>query len=63
MIKIKAIKIAMVNKNINNITLANKLNMNVNTISRWINGNNLEQIDKFLDMLIILDIDITDIKK
>jgi len=43
--------------------LAEKLNINVNTVSRWINGKHLENFDVFLNMLKILKIDIDDIKK
>lgn len=63
MIDMKYIKIAMINKNINNNDMSKLLNLNVNTISRWINGNNLYNIEKFIDMLNILDIKVSDIKK
>lgn len=63
MINIKEIKHAMIDKNINIKELANKLNLSVNTISKWINGNNLNQIDKFLEMIIYLDIDLNKLKK
>jgi transcriptional regulator with XRE-family HTH domain len=42
-------------------SLANKIDINVNTLSRWINGNNLNQIEKFLMVLVLLHIDINKI--
>lgn len=60
---IKAIKKAMIDKNLNNKELAAIIKINENTISRWINGNNLSNINKFLEMLEILELDINDIKK
>ena len=50
-------------KNLNNKELAKIIKINENTISRWINGNNLSNINKFLEMLEILELDINDIKK
>ena len=63
MLNIKNVKIEIVKKDITNVQLAEKLGMNVNTISRWLNGNNLEQIEKFLEMLKILDLNVNDIKE
>lgn len=63
MIDYKKIKIAMYENNINNIELSEKLNVNVDTISRWINGKHLDSFDKFLEMLKILNLKIEDIKK
>jgi transcriptional regulator with XRE-family HTH domain len=63
MINTKAIKKAMIDKDLSVIELSNILNLNVNTVSRWINGNNLNQIDNFLNLLIYLNLDIKEIKK
>lgn len=59
----KIIKKAMIDKNLNNIELASILKINENTVSRWLNGKNLSNINKFLEMLEILELDINDIKK
>lgn len=59
----KIIKKAMIDKNLNNIELASILKINENTVSRWLNGKNLSNINKFLEMLKILELDINDIKK
>lgn len=63
MINTTRIKIAMLEKNLTVIELAENLQINVNTISRWINGKNLSSIEKFIEMLQILELDINDIKK
>lgn len=63
MIDTKKIKIAMIENNINVIEMSEKLNVNVNTVSRWINGNHLSSIEKFIEMLSILHLNIDDIKK
>lgn len=63
MINTTRIKIAILEKNFTVIELAEKLQINVNTISRWINGKNLNSIKKFIEMLEILELDINDIKK
>lgn len=63
MINVKEIKHAMIDKNINIKELAKEINLSVNTISKWVNGNNLNQIDKFLEMIIYLDIDLKKLKK
>lgn len=53
----------LIDKKITIKQLSKNINLSVNTISKWINGNNLAQIDKFLDMVIYLDIDINELKK
>lgn len=63
MLNMKRVKIRMIEKNITNIEIAEKLKCNINTISRWLNEKNIENIEKFIDMLIMLDIDIKQIKK
>jgi transcriptional regulator with XRE-family HTH domain len=63
MIDYKIIRIEMIKKEINEIELAKKLNINVNTLSRWLNGKNLININKFFELLDILELDLSDIKK
>lgn len=63
MINEKVLKHAMIDKNIGVKELAKALNLSINTVSMWVNGNNLNQIDKFLDMIVFLDIDIKKLKK
>jgi len=53
----------MIEQNFTHTIVANNLNINVNTVSRWANGNNLEQIEKFIDLMILLNIDLKEIKK
>lgn len=43
--------------------VANKLKINEQTISNWINNRNLSNIIKFIELLNLLDLDIKDIKK
>lgn len=43
--------------------ISNILGIHEQTISNWINYRNLNNICKFLDLLILLDLDIKDIKK
>lgn len=45
------------------IDLSDKLKINVNTVSRWLNGKNLNNIDNFLSMMYLLEISVEDIKK
>lgn len=58
---INIIKIRMIEKELNNKNLASMLSINENTISRWINGKNLIQIENFLKMLEYLNISINEI--
>lgn len=39
------------------------LNIHEQTISNWINNRNLSNINKFIELLILLDLDIKDLKK
>lgn len=41
--------------------VADKLNINNQTLSNWINNRNMINITKFLELLYILDINIDDI--
>lgn len=59
----KIIKIKMIENDISLKELAEKINVNINTVSRWINGKNLENTEKFIEMLSILNISIEEIKK
>ena len=63
MINNKLIKMKMIEKDLNIIKVAELLGVSNNTLSKWANGKNLQQIDKFLDLLILLNIDIKEIKK
>lgn len=45
---------------INDIALI--LNLNAMTLSNWINGRNTKQIDNFINLMLLLDIDIKEIK-
>lgn len=42
--------------------IANILNISDMTISNWINGRNLNQIEKFINLMLLLDIDIKEVK-
>ncbi|MDF2879598.1 MAG: helix-turn-helix protein [Clostridiaceae bacterium] len=57
----KLLKIQLVKKDMTVIELAEKIGVNVNTVSRWMNGNNLNQIEKFLEMLKVLDVNYKDL--
>lgn len=43
--------------------VAEKIDVNEQTISNWINGKNISNIDKFLRLLKFLEIEINEIKK
>ena len=60
MIKNK-LKIKIAEKETTNREIAKKIGVNENTISRWINGNSLEQIYNFYLLCKELDVDIKDI--
>lgn len=57
----KLIKIKMIEKDYSLADLSKMLDINLNTISRWINGNNISNIEKFIELCKILDIDIKDL--
>lgn len=59
--KYKIIKIKIMEKGYSSKGLADKLNITEQTISNWINGKNIKQIDKFVELCILLDIDIKDL--
>lgn len=58
----KIIKIKMIEKGYKLNEIAEILKINHNTISRWINGNNINNIEKFIELCKLLDIDINDFK-
>lgn len=62
MINTKYIRYKMIEKDFSIIQLSKEIDINVNTISRWLNGNNLNNIEKFIEMMIILDIDVNELK-
>lgn len=43
--------------------IAKKINIHEQTLSNYISGKNLSNINKFLELLYILDIELEDIKK
>lgn len=43
--------------------IADKIGINPQTLSNWVNNRNLNNISKFINLLILLDLDISDIKK
>lgn len=59
----KKIKARIYEKGLEYKDIANALNIHVQTISNWINNRNLNNINKFIQLLILLDLDISDIKK
>lgn len=63
MIDIIRIKQQLIAKNMTVKELAELLNVNVNTVSKWLNGKHLDSINTFLDMMKILNLKIDDIKK
>lgn len=63
MINSKEIKKRMIDKNLNVSEVSKLINVNINTVSRWLNNKNLNQIENFLKLLEILELEIKDIKK
>jgi transcriptional regulator with XRE-family HTH domain len=63
MIDYKLFKHKLIEYDLNANEIANKLNISANTVRRWLRGENLEQIEKFICLLELLKIDIKDIKK
>lgn len=59
----KKIKARIYEKGLEYKDIANALNIHEQTISNWINNRNLNNINKFIQLLILLDLDINDIKK
>lgn len=57
------IKSKIYEKNMSINEVANLLNINPMTLSNWINGRNTKQIDNFINLMLLLDIDIKELKK
>lgn len=56
------IKIQIIKSGMNQKQIADKLGISEITLSKWVNGN-IGYIEKFIDLCILLDIDIKKIKK
>lgn len=59
----KIIKGRIAELGLTNIEVAETLDINPQTLSNWINNKNIERIEKFIDLLILLNLEINDIKK
>jgi len=55
------IKTRIIEKGYTNKEIAKTLNMSEQTLSNWINGKSIQQIDKFIELCKFLDIDIKDL--
>jgi len=55
------IKTKIIEKGYTNKAVSKILNINEQTISNWIQGKNLIQIEKFIELCKLLDIDINDL--
>ena len=62
-INTKKIKAKIYEKGYTIKEVAKKLNIHEQTLSNYINGKNLENINKFLELLNFLELEIKDIKK
>lgn len=62
-LNMKNVKKAIIDRELSLVEVAKILGVNINTVSRWVNGNNLQQIENFLKLLSLLDLDIDDIYK
>lgn len=56
------IKAKIFEKDLSVKEIADILNINKQTLTNWINGRNTKQIDKFLELIILLDLDIKELK-
>jgi transcriptional regulator with XRE-family HTH domain len=54
---IKYVKIQMIKHNLNVKEIAKLLNVNINTISRWTNGKNTANIEIFIKLINLLELD------
>lgn len=59
--KTKIIKIKMIEKEINQKELAKELKITNQTINNWINKRNTKNIEKFLQMMKELEIEVNDL--
>lgn len=57
----KIIKIKLIEKNMTIKELSQKVDMNPQTISNWINGKNINQIENFIKICKILNIEMKDL--
>lgn len=57
----KIIKIKIIEKGTSNSELAKELNINPQTITNWINGRNIKNIENFIILCKKLDIKIDDL--
>lgn len=59
----KYLKIKIIENGYTIRDIANKLNINEQTLSNWINSRNTNQIKKFLELLVLLNFNNEDLKK
>lgn len=59
----KYLKIKIIENGYTIRDIANKLNINEQTLSNWINSRNTNQIKKFLELLVLLNFNNDDLKK
>lgn len=57
----KIIRIKMIENDINQKEIAKKLNVSKQTINNWINQRNTEKIEKFLELMKELEIEVNDL--
>lgn len=57
----RIIKVKLAENNMTIKELAKNLEMNPQTISNWINGKNINQIEKFISICKILEIEMKDL--
>lgn len=57
----KIIKIRLIEKEINQKEIAKELNVTKQTINNWINKRNTEKIEKFLQLMKRLEIEVNDL--
>lgn len=57
----KIIKIRLIEKEMNQKEIAKELNVTKQTINNWINKRNTEKIEKFLQLMKRLEIEVNDL--
>lgn len=57
----KIIRIKMIENDINQKEIAEKLNLSKQTINNWINQRKTEKIEKFLELMKELEIEVSDL--
>lgn len=57
----KIIKIRLIEKEMNQKEIAKELNVTKQTINNWINKRNTEKIEKFLQLMKKLEIEVNDL--